>query len=104
MKPWLALALFTACGSSGPSAATGEKVTLNASGATFQKAAQEVTIDAFGKVNPNVKINYGAGGSGKGRQDFADKVVDFACTDAPFKPDDAKKVKGGEFLYIPNLL
>jgi phosphate transport system substrate-binding protein len=104
MKPWLALALLTACGGSGTSAATGEKVTLNASGATFQKAAQEVTIDAFGKVNPNVKINYGAGGSGKGRQDFADKVVDFACTDAPFKADDAKKVKGGELFYIPNLL
>ena len=29
----------------------GDGVTLNASGATFQKVAQEVTIEAFGKMN-----------------------------------------------------
>lgn len=79
-------------------------VTLNASGATFQKAAQEVTIEAFTKANKNIKVNYGAGGSGKGRQDFADQVVDFACTDAPYKEADLGKVKGGEFFYIPNVL
>ena len=83
---------------------TGGAVTLNASGATFQQAAQEVTIEAFTKANKNIKVNYGAGGSGKGRQDFADQVVDFACTDAPYKEADAAKVKGGEFFYIPNVL
>ncbi len=91
-------------GGSGKAGGGGGKVTLNASGATFQKAAQEVTIEAFTKANPNITVNYGGGGSGKGRQDFADQVVDFACTDAPYKPEDAKKVKGGEFLYIPNVL
>jgi len=80
------------------------KVTLNASGATFQQAAQEVSIEAFTKANPNITINYGAGGSGKGRQDFADQVVDFACSDAPYKEADLGKVKGGEFFYIPNVL
>jgi phosphate transport system substrate-binding protein len=84
--------------------ASGGAVTLNASGATFQKAAQEVTIEAFTKANKNIKVNYGAGGSGKGRQDFADQVVDFACSDAPYKEADAGKVKGGEFFYIPNVL
>ncbi len=84
--------------------AGGDGVTLNASGATFQKAFQEVAIEGFTKANPNMKINYGAGGSGKGRQDFADQVVDFACTDAPFKDADLGKVKGGDFFYIPNVL
>ncbi len=51
-----------------------------------------------------MKINYGAGGSGKGRQDFADQVVDYACTDAPYKEADLGKVKGGEFFYIPDVL
>jgi phosphate transport system substrate-binding protein len=104
MKPWQFLLLLAACGGSKDPAGGGEKVTLNASGATFQKAAQEVTIDAFKKASPSITINYGAGGSGKGRQDFADQVVDFACSDAPYKPDDLKKVKGGEFFYIPNVL
>ncbi len=83
---------------------TETSVTLNASGATFQKAYQEVAIEGFGKTNPKTKINYGAGGSGKGRQDFADQVVDFACTDAPYKDADLAKVKGGEFFYFPNVL
>ena len=82
----------------------GAKVTLNASGATFQQAFQEVAIEGFTKANRAVTINYGAGGSGKGRQDFADQVVDFACSDAPYKAADAGKVKGGPFFYIPNVL
>jgi len=103
MKLWRLVVVLglAACGGK---KSTGDAVTLNASGATFQKAAQEVSIEAFTKANPNIKINYGGGGSGKGRQDFADQVVDFACSDAPYKPEDAKKVKGGEFFYIPNVL
>ncbi len=89
---------------SGSTRAPAGKVSLNASGATFQKAAQEVAIEAFTRTNKKVTINYGAGGSGKGRQDFADQVVDYACTDAPYKEADLAKVKGGEFFYIPNVL
>jgi phosphate transport system substrate-binding protein len=79
-------------------------VTLNASGATFQKAAQEIAIDAFSKVDRSITVNYAGGGSGKGRKEFADQVVDFACADAPYKPEEAAAVKGGEFFYIPNVL
>lgn len=119
ISTWMfaAVALLGACGkkdggNSEPGGAGGDKpgggaggtVTLNASGATFQKAFQEVAIEAFTKANPKIRINYGAGGSGKGRQDFADQVVDFACTDAPYKDADKSKVKGGEFFYIPNVL
>lgn len=79
-------------------------VTINGSGSTFQKAFQESAIEAFTKANPNVKINYGGGGSGKGRQDLADLVVDFAGADAPYKDADLSKIKGGEILYFPLLL
>ncbi|MEO8701578.1 MAG: phosphate ABC transporter substrate-binding protein PstS [Kofleriaceae bacterium] len=108
-KLWL-IAALAACGGSkdpgsgGGGGGGGGSVTLNASGATFQKAAQEVAIEAFGKTHPNIKINYGAGGSGKGRQDFATQVVDFACSDAPYKDADKASVKGGDFFYIPNVL
>ncbi len=99
---WLLLIGLVGCGKKASSNGA-ESVTLNASGATFQKAAQEVAIEAFTKANPNIKINYAGGGSGKGRQDFADKVVDFACSDAPYNAEDVKKVKG-EFFYIPDVL
>ena len=79
-------------------------VTLNASGSSFQKQFQEVAIEGFSKSHKDIKVNYGAGGSGKGRQDFADMVTDFGCTDGLFKDADMQKVKGGEFLYFPILL
>ena len=44
------------------------------------------------------------GGSGKGRQDLADQVVDFAGADSPYKDADLAKNKGGDVLYFPILL
>jgi phosphate transport system substrate-binding protein len=79
-------------------------VTLNASGSTFQKPYQEAAIEDFTKANKAVKINYGGGGSGKGRQDLADQVVDFAGADSPYKDADLGKNKGGDVLYFPVLL
>ena len=82
----------------------GGPVTLNASGSTFQKPFQEAAIEDFTKANKGVKINYGGGGSGKGRQDLADQVVDFAGADSPYKDADLAKNKGGDVLYFPILL
>jgi phosphate transport system substrate-binding protein len=84
--------------------AGGESATINGSGSTFQKQFQEVAIEGFTKANPGVKINYSGGGSGKGRQDFADMVTDYGCSDAPYKDDEKSKIKGGEFVYVPILL
>jgi phosphate transport system substrate-binding protein len=83
---------------------SGGVVTINGSGSSFQKQFQELAIEGFSKVNKDVKVNYGAGGSGKGRQDFADMVTDYGCTDGLFKAADAAKAKGGQFLYFPVLL
>jgi phosphate transport system substrate-binding protein len=78
--------------------------TLNASGSTFQKPYEETAIEDFTKANAGVKINYGGGGSGKGRQDLADQVVDFAGADSAYKDADLAKNKGGDVLYFPILL
>jgi len=67
--------------------------TLNGSGSTFQKAFQETAIELFKKAHPNVTINYGGGGSGKGRQDLADLVVDFAGSDSPYKEADLARTR-----------
>jgi len=78
--------------------------TLNGSGATFQKPYQEAAIERFTALHRNITINYSGGGSGKGRQDLADMVVDFAGSDSPFKEADLAGNKGGEVLYFPILL
>jgi len=96
-----ALALL---GSLTPAVAFGAGVTLNGSGSTLSKPYQEVAIDQFKKTHKDIKINYGGGGSGKGRQDLSDAVVDFAGSDSPFKEADLAKAKGGPILYFPILL
>src|SRR5689334_3406819 len=99
----LAGLLTLAVGAVGTSLVHADTVTLNGSGSTFQKGYQETAIDAYSKT-AGVKINYGGGGSGKGRQDLADMVVDFAGADSPYKDADLAKNKGGDVLYFPILL
>jgi phosphate transport system substrate-binding protein len=78
--------------------------TLNASGATFPKTFYEEAIASFGEKNSGVTINYAGGGSGKGRQDLADQIVDFAGTDGTIKPEDLPGFKGGDVLYFPTVV
>jgi phosphate transport system substrate-binding protein len=78
--------------------------TLNGSGSSFQQAFDEAAIEGFAEAAPDVTVNYGGGGSGKGKQDLADKVVDFAGTDSLIKPEDASKYDaGGGVLYFPTV-
>jgi phosphate transport system substrate-binding protein len=98
------VALVVVSGFATPGVVQAAGTTLNGSGSTLSKPYQETAIEEFKKNNKEVKINYGGGGSGKGRQDLADMVVDFAGTDSPYKEGDLAKVKGGEILYFPILL
>ncbi len=78
--------------------------TLNGSGSTFQRTFDEEAIAAFTEINSGVTINYGGGGSGKGRQDLADGIVDWAGTDGTIKDADLAKYKGGDVLYFPTVV
>ncbi|MEA2844675.1 MAG: phosphate transport system substrate-binding protein, partial [Actinomycetota bacterium] len=104
----LALAAV-ACGSSdgsGSSSGTTQvplaSATLNGSGATFPKAFYEEAIEAYKTVQPGITVNYAGGGSGKGRQELQDGVVDYAGSDGIVKAEDVPKYKG-EFLYVPTV-
>ena len=104
-----------ACGSSsgsssssssggGSSAAAGggsASGTLNGSGSSLQLAFQQAAIEAYKSVNPKLTVNYGGGGSGKGRTDLAGGVVDYAGSDSPIKAEDLPTFKGGTVLYFP---
>jgi phosphate transport system substrate-binding protein len=74
---------------------------LNASGSTFVQPFVEQSIADFTGKNGGITINYGGGGSGKGRQDLADQIVDFAGTDGTIKAADLAGFKGGDVLYFP---
>jgi phosphate transport system substrate-binding protein len=76
--------------------------TLNGSGSTFQATFQEAAAQGFKSTQPNVTVNYGGGGSGKGRTDLASGVVNFAGSDSPIPSKEASNFQGkGTVLYFP---
>jgi phosphate transport system substrate-binding protein len=101
--------LFSACGSSSPSTtASGTSGTagnlsgtLNGSGSSFQLVYQESAIAAFKSIQPNMTVNYGGGGSGKGRTDLASGTVNYAGSDSPVPSKEASNFTGKTVLYFP---
>jgi phosphate transport system substrate-binding protein len=100
--------VVTACSSnnnsSGGSSSSKLSGTLNASGSTFQLPFQQAAIQSFKSVQPNMTVNYGGGGSGKGRSDLASGVVQFAGSDSPIPSDEIANFKGKTVLYFPVFL
>src|SRR5262249_61931562 len=61
-------------------------------------------IQAFKSVQPNMRVSYGGGGSGKGRSDLAAGVVNYAGSDSPIPSDEVANFKGKTVLYFPIML
>jgi phosphate transport system substrate-binding protein len=78
--------------------------TLNASGSTFQLTFQQAAISAFKSSQPGITVNYGGGGSGKGRTDLAAGTVAFAGSDSPIPSDEVSGFKGKSVLYFPVII
>jgi phosphate transport system substrate-binding protein len=77
---------------------------LVGSGATFPKGFYDDAIATLDGIAPDLTVEYGGGGSGKGRSDLQEMVVDFAGTDGVVKEEDRAKFKGGEFVYVPTVI
>jgi phosphate transport system substrate-binding protein len=91
----------TSSGSSSGSSSSNLSGTLNGSGSTFQLTFQEAAIAAFKSVQSGMTVNYGGGGSGKGRTDLSSGVVNFAGSDSPVPSDEASNFTGKTVLYFP---
>jgi phosphate transport system substrate-binding protein len=78
--------------------------TLNGSGSSFQTVFQQQAISSFKSVQPGITVNYGSGGSGKGRTDLASGVVNFAGSDSPIPAADLPNFNGKKVLYFPVII
>jgi phosphate transport system substrate-binding protein len=78
--------------------------TLNASGSSFQLTFQQAAISAFKSVQSGMTVNYGGGGSGKGRTDLAGGTVNFAGSDSPIPAKEASGFQGKTVLYFPVII
>jgi phosphate transport system substrate-binding protein len=90
--------------SGGSSSSTALSGTLNGSGSTFQTVFQQQAISSFKSVQPSMTVNYGSGGSGKGRTDLASGVVNYAGSDSPIPSKEASNFAGKTVLYFPVLI
>jgi len=95
----------SASGSSSSGGSAALSGTLNASGSTFQLTFQQAAIQAFKSVQSGMTVNYGGGGSGKGRTDLASGTVQFAGSDSPIPSDEASSFAGKPtVLYFPVII
>jgi phosphate transport system substrate-binding protein len=102
----MALAITACSSSSGTSGGSSSSLsgTLNGSGSTFQLTFQQTAIQSFKSVQSGMTVNYGGGGSGKGRTDLASGVVQYAGSDSPIPSDETANFKGKTVLYFPVLV
>ncbi len=79
----------------------GGAVNLQGAGATFPKPIYEKWVSEYQKINPNIRINYQATGSGAGQKAILENTSDFGASDDPMK-DDA--LANTDILHIPTVL
>ncbi len=88
----LAMVLFAA------SSGMAQDVRMIGSGASFPFPIYSAWFKQFSKETPGVTIDYQAKGSGAGIQDFINKTVDFAASDAAMTDEQIAQVPGGVVL------
>ena len=88
---------------SGSSAGAGEDIDLQAAGATFPYPLYSKWVSEYQKVDPHVRINYQAIGSGGGIRQITEKTVDFGASDAPMTDEMLAKAPG-KLVHIPTTL
>ncbi|HXH70347.1 MAG TPA: phosphate ABC transporter substrate-binding protein PstS [Pyrinomonadaceae bacterium] len=80
---------------------SGGDIRLQGSGASFPKPIYEKWVNEYGKINPNIKIDYQSTGSGAGQKAIIAKTADFGASDDPMSDEDLKDTG---LLHIPTVL
>ncbi len=78
------------------------QLTVNGAGATFPNPLYTKWFDAYAKVDPSVRFNYQAIGSGAGKKQITEQTVDFGASDGPMSDEELAKAPG-KILHIPTV-
>jgi phosphate transport system substrate-binding protein len=99
---WLCVLVlaFIGCNPGGNGSGT---VSLQGAGASFPSPLYQKWLSEYGKLHPNIRIDYQSIGSGGGIKQLKEQTVDFGASDAPMKDEDLKSAPG-EVLHIPTVL
>ena len=91
-----------ACSGNGPSSGGGV-IKLQGAGATFPNPLYQKWVSEYGKLHPNIHIDYQSIGSGGGIKQTQEQTIDFGASDAPMSDADLKAAPGA-ILHIPTVL
>jgi phosphate transport system substrate-binding protein len=80
-----------------------QTVQINGAGATFPNPIYSKWFDEYGKLHPNVRINYQSVGSGAGIQQVSKQTVFFGATDGPMTKEQLQAAPG-TLLHFPTVL
>lgn len=99
------LVLFAfACSPGGTgSGSAGSTINLQGAGATFPNPLYQKWLSEYGKLHPNIRIDYQSIGSGGGIKQIKEQTVDFGASDSPMKDEDLKSASA-ELMHIPTVL
>src|SRR6185503_903391 len=82
---------------------SGAALLINGAGATFPNPLYTKWFTDYGRLHPEVKIDYQSIGSGGGIRQLINKTVFFGGTDAPMTPEQLAEA-GGPVLHVPTAL
>ena len=102
----LSCALLNGCKSSpqtGAPAADPGILTINGAGASFPNPIYSKWFAEYGRLHPNVRINYQPIGSGGGIRQVSLGIVDFGASDGPMT-DTQLQQSSHPLLHIPTVL
>src|SRR3989442_283466 len=102
-KITLALISLAALAIASCSGNPGSEIRLQGAGATFPNPLYQKWLSEYGKLHPNIKIDYQSIGSGGGIKEIQVRTIDFGASDSRMKDEDLKAAPG-EILHVPTVL
>ncbi len=83
--------------------ASAQSVQINGAGATFPYPIYSKWFSEYGKLHPNVQINYQSIGSGGGIRQLTNRTVFFGASDGPMTNEQIQAA-GFRILHLPTVL
>src|SRR5262249_15193135 len=77
---------------------------LAGAGATFPAVLYQRWLTLYAAVDPSVRIEYQAIGSGGDMKRLMEQSVAFGASDAPMSDEQMRAAKGGAILHVPSVL
>ena len=80
-----------------------QNVQINGAGATFPYPIYSKWFSEYGKVHPEVEVNYQSIGSGGGIRQLSNQTVFFGATDGPMTAEQMQNA-AGKIVHLPTVL